>query len=73
MKVEKRLGGKDKTFLKGKGGKEKAFLKRKVKYFCSGSPLCLHEAGREVYLKQDKKEKKGKTLIGFKKQMEENF
>ena len=29
---------------------------RKGKYFCVESPLCLHEAGREGYLKQKKGE-----------------
>ena len=29
-------------------------LLRKGKYFCVESPLCLHEAGKEGYLKQKK-------------------
>ena len=29
---------------------------RKGKYFCVESPLCLHEAGKEGYLKQKKGE-----------------
>ena len=32
-------------------------LLRKGKYFCVESPLCLHEAGKEGYLKQKKKVK----------------
>ena len=31
-------------------------LLRKGKYFCVESPLCLHEAGKEGYLKQKKGE-----------------
>ena len=34
-------------------------MKYLLKY-CVESPLCLHEAGREVYLKQDKKKKEWK-------------
>ena len=36
-------------------------LLRKGKYFCVESPLCLHEAGKEGYLKQ----KKGEASVWF--------
>ena len=48
--------------------------KEKWKYFGVECPPCLHEAGSEVYLKQGKKENKGKIGIEFKKERkEENF
>ena len=37
---------------------------RKGKYFCVESPLCLHEAGKEGYLKQ----KKGEASVWSKNQ-----
>ena len=52
--MKKRIDIRKEGVLCKKDVQAKEDFLRKGKYFCVESPLCLHEAGKEGYLKQKK-------------------